>query len=250
MSLENENLNNDVEIVDDAIQNATDDTNLEEDTELEKSDDSANEDIGDDTDEPKSDLNKKFAGVRKSAEEKGFRKGYAEALAAQQQQNSQFYTPQPQAQYHAEQQQPAQAQNAAPNMAFSEKAAALQYRDGLGKAMYNDWNTVTAKLTAQAQYEATYGDKSLANIIAKAAMLPNGEKIIYHLGKDSAAMAKLRAMSPVMQADEMASLIQPKTKTKIANKPVQEIKAPPTNGGSKETDAERNARVRAKLMSR
>lgn len=248
MSLENENLNNDVEIVDDAIQNATDETNIEEDIELEPSDDIAHENIGDNPDEPKSDLNKKFAGVRKSAEEKGFKKGYAEALAAQQQQQSQFYTPQHQ--YNAENQQPVAQQNAAPNMAFSEKAAALQYRDGLGKAMYPDWGTVTAKLTAQAQYEANYGDKSLANIIARAAMLPNGEKIIYHLGKDSAAMAKLRAMSPVMQADEMASLIQPKTKTKIANKPVQEIKAPPTNGGSKETDAERNARVRAKLMSR
>lgn len=240
-------------VVEDSSGDPNDASDASDLSETEGFDDEPDEDdegFDDETEESAEEQHKNYAGVRKGAIEKGimigeeraYKRAYAEIMAQQQQQQQQ--------QLQGNQQGNQNNFATSPHGVHSDNVQALQYADNEGRSRYKDWDYVTERLTRQAQVEAGYGDTSLALLVTKAAALKDGEKIIYNLAKSPKTLSRLKAMPSYRQAAEMSSLLESKTKPKVANKPVKEVKTPPANGGGKETDAERNARIMRKFYSR
>jgi hypothetical protein len=194
--------------------------------------------------------NRTLAGIRKKAEEKAFKKAYQQATSdfssfdvnnAGLNQAAQAVQQDPNQGNQYNQQQPQQTagynQVAQQPQVDQESYMRQKYIASLGRNKYEDWDTKITGVVNKANYE---GDVAAVGIIAEAAKLPNGEDLVYKLASDPAAVNEIKKLQPMFWKDELYKLAQkPKTKPKVANKPVRELKAPPATGGGEMTWEER-----------
>lgn len=259
MSIENEDLVNDQEVESQQPEETHEeqenvvDSDEEAPTEVESHDSDGGNDESDieaqsDWYETPEGRNNVIAGVKKKAAEKErqktFEEAYKQALkdfsdpAYQQQVNNalsmqqQGNTP-----YGDDVNQQAMQQAPVNNqvqqqVANQEMLLKQRYIAAVGKNKYSDWEEKVGDAIARADLEAHRGDASLAGIIAEATNLPNSEDLIYKLASDPSVVNELKRLNPMFWKDELYKITQkPKSKPKVANNPVRELKAPPASSG-------------------
>lgn len=178
-----------------------------------------------------------IAAVKKEHREKGYNEGYEAAKAALSQQTSQ----QPQANQQAwntNQQKDPYIQH------LEQRVPEVRYK---GASKFKDWDSVVSPLQAVGQL-----DPNVGQILASALDLPDGvaENVIYELSKDPAKLEALKRVHPAYLPGELVKLSQPQAPAtivkKVAPAPIEDIKAPPANGGGERSYADKVAAAKAK----
>lgn len=170
----------------------------------------------------------------KKAEEKAFKEAYEQAMSDFQETSAQFFQQNP-AQVNETQQPTSEEPYIDQQQAIANQSSLIRQRHiaTLGKRKYSDWDEKVGNAVYRAQYEANGGDATLASIIAEATnMAGNSEDLVYKLATDPTVVNNIRRLNPAFWKDELHKITQkPKSQPKIANKPVRELKSPPTSGG-------------------
>lgn len=201
-----------------------------------------------------------FAAVKKASRskgrEEGFRAGYEQAqreLSAQAQgqatdPNSQAYGQQP-----AGQTPPQYAQGGQQMAADPQVAAFYQQQQQVGQAGLSKYKGEWVDKLQQLSHEVQFNpDLQQAVLIAQG--LPNAEDIIYKLASDESAREQILEKNPKRWTQELLTLAVPEQKApqtkvvKVANPPVEPLKAPPGNGGGKKTMAQKIMEKKARRV--
>lgn len=178
-------------------------------------------------------VGKTIAGVKKEFREKGRQEGYEAAMREWQQQQAQGST-QNQSPSH---QSSSSANNPPVQPQLQARQTEIRY-NGISK--FEDWDDKLQPMLKDAQF-----NPDLTQAILLAQNLPNAEEVIYKLAANEELRDELLNKHPRLWEKELIGMSKkqnsaPQTVVKkVANSPVEPVKAPPASGGSKMTMTER-----------
>lgn len=225
-------------------------------------------------DPARKELNDAFAGVKKSALEKGYSIGYQKALEearAEQEAKQSQYSQGKTDNYQPSQKsaQPSQnANNSQPRSLTGEDFDKLYQekrqkeeqeeqerrfveKDRMmlkeGPKRYEDFNDKVESFGKKMQQEAQSGNHELFALAKEAYELDDPTDILYTLSTNEKAVEKILEKNPRLWKNELkklASANERKDILKLAPDPLDDVKSPPANGGGSMTMKDKVARMR------